>query len=157
MPRNLPYLGALWFFAVGFSITSAGEPSTESEPNPADQTELMRLEKIWNESHLEGNAEALDRLWDRDLMVIVPKMKLINRDNALGMFRSSHMKFLRYETSDLAIRVYGDTAVVTGRVLRTRKMNDNEIQDHWHFSKVYVRRGPEWRVVLWQASEAPQT
>ena len=65
------------------------------------------------------------------------------------------MKFVRYETSELSTRVFGDTAIVTGRLLRTRKMNERELQDDWRFSKVYVRRAGEWRVVLWQASDWP--
>jgi hypothetical protein len=36
------------------------------------------------------------------------------------------MKFLSYETSDLHIRVYGDAAVVTGHLLRTRTLNGNK-------------------------------
>lgn len=71
------------------------------------------------------------------------------------MLRSGRFKFTRYETSDLSIRFYGDTAIVTGHLQRTRKMGENETQDDWHFSKVYVRHGKEWRVVLWQASEEP--
>jgi hypothetical protein len=82
-------------------------------------------------------------------------MKLINKTDGLEMFRASRMKFLRYETSDLSTRRYGDTAIVTGRLLRTRKMNDREMQDDWRFTKVYVLRDGQWHVILWQASDWP--
>jgi uncharacterized protein DUF4440 len=65
------------------------------------------------------------------------------------------MKFLRYETSELAVYVDGETAIVTGHLLRTRRINNRDLQDDWRFSKVYVRRAGVWRVILWQASEWP--
>jgi ketosteroid isomerase-like protein len=67
------------------------------------------------------------------------------------------MKFLRYETSDLHIRVYGDAAVVTGHLLRARTLNGNNVSDDWHFTKVYIRQAHQWRVVSFQASDSPAT
>jgi len=63
------------------------------------------------------------------------------------------MKFVRYRTSDLRVRVYDNAAVVTGRLQRTRSMNGQEISDDWRFTKVYVRES-QWRVVAFHASES---
>lgn len=64
------------------------------------------------------------------------------------------MRFERYETSDLRIRVYGDAAVVTGRLQRRRSTGGTVVDDDWRFTKVYVRREGQWRVVAFHASEA---
>jgi ketosteroid isomerase-like protein len=82
-------------------------------------------------------------------------MAVMTRAEALGFARSGRMKFLSYETSDLHIRVYGDAAVVTGHLLRTRTLNGNKVSDDWHFTKVYIRRAHQWRVVSFQASDSP--
>jgi hypothetical protein len=67
------------------------------------------------------------------------------------------VKFQRYETSDLEVAVFKDAAVVTGRVLRTRHINDRDMEDDWRFTKVYVRIGSDWKVVAWHSSpSAPQ-
>jgi hypothetical protein len=52
--------------------------------------------------------------------------------------------------------LYGDAAVVTGRLKRTRLVDSKEIRDDWRFTKVYVRRTSAWRVVAWHASPAGQ-
>jgi ketosteroid isomerase-like protein len=122
----------------------------------ADKAELLRLEKVWNDSHLNGDAEALDALWADDLTVTVPKMQVLTKLDALAFARSGKMKFQRYETTDVQARVYGDAAVVSGRLLRTRRIKDNEVSDDWRFTKVYVRASGKWRVVSWQGSESPQ-
>jgi hypothetical protein len=66
------------------------------------------------------------------------------------------MKFLHYETSDTHIRLYGDAAVVTGRLQRTRVMNGQEVSDDWRFTKTYARQAGHWKVVSFHASEAAQ-
>jgi ketosteroid isomerase-like protein len=114
------------------------------------------LEQVWNQAHENGDADALDKLWADDLEVDVPRMAVMSKADALSFARSGRMKFLHYVTSDLRVRVYGDTAVVSGRLQRTRSMNGKEISDDWRFTKVYVRQAPEWRVVLFHASESAQ-
>jgi len=122
----------------------------------SDTAELNQLEKIWNESHERGDADALDALWADDMEVAVPKMPVMQKADVLKFARSGRMKFIRYQTSDTHIRLYGDAAVVTGRLQRTRVMNGQEISDDWCFTKTYVRQGGHWKVVSFHASEAAQ-
>jgi len=113
----------------------------------ADRRELSRLESVWNDAHLRGDGDALDRIWAADFTVTVPNMPVMTRADAIGVFQ-------HYESSDLGFRIYGDAAVVTGRLRRTRGMNDRTVEDDWRFTKVYVRRGDQWRVVAFHASPA---
>jgi len=105
------------------------------------------------DAHLRGDADALDRLWADDLRVFVPRMTPMSKADALAFFRSGRMKFLRYETSEVGARVYKDTAVVTGRLRRSRERAGQMVEDDWRFTKVYVRTGDAWRVVAYHASE----
>jgi hypothetical protein len=123
---------------------------------PGGSEELLRLEEAWNAAHLKGDADALDALWDADLVVTVPRMSHISRAAALALTRSGRIKFDKYETTDVKARVYGDAAIVEGRLYRSRRMNDDQIDDNWLFTKVYVRRGTQWKVVVFHASDAPK-
>jgi len=122
-----------------------------------DVRELQRLETVWNEAHEHGDADALERLWADDLEVAVPHMRVLTKADALGFAHSGRMKFLRYRTSDVRVRVYDAAAVVTGRLERLRSIDGKEIADDWRFTKVYVRQPQQqWRVVAFHASEAAQ-
>jgi ketosteroid isomerase-like protein len=141
-------------FAAGviYSLAIAqAAPSGDS----AATAELSRLESVWNEAHVQGDAEALDRLWADDLVSTVPRMRVMSKADTLGIWRSGRMKFLRYETSDTRIRLYGDSAVVTGRLQRAREVGGQAVADDWRFTKVYIRRDGRWLVVAFHASEAP--
>ena len=65
------------------------------------------------------------------------------------------MKFDAYSSSNLQVRVYGDTAVVSGRMKRSRRFQGQSVDDNWQFTKIYRREGGRWRVVNFQASEVP--
>jgi ketosteroid isomerase-like protein len=125
--------------------------------SPSDVEVLTQLEKTWNDAHLRGDVATLDMLWADDLEVVVPRMAPMSKGQSLAFAKSGRMHFQQYETSDIKLRVYGDAAVVTGRLQRTRTINDKQMNDDWRFVKVYARQAGSWRVVLFQASEAPQS
>ena len=130
---------------------------SSAQTKDADTHELERLEQVWNDAHEHGDADTLEKLWADDMEVAVPKMPVMTKADVLKFARSGRMKFLVYKTSDLRIRVYGDAAVVTGRLERKRSMNGQEIADDWFFTKAYVRQAGQWRVVSFHASDAPQS
>jgi ketosteroid isomerase-like protein len=129
------------------------------QANPAqdvvDVSALTALESVWNQAHIRGDVQALDRLWAADLVVVVPKMKPMSRAEAMKMTLSAGAWFDRYDSSDLRVRVYGDTALVTGRLVRSRRMTGITVEDVWLFTKVYARTAGEWKVVAFHTSEAP--
>ena len=137
------------FFLVCFTLAQAqpAQPSTETQ-------EFTRLEAVWNQAHVNGDAAALEQLWADDLEVAVPRMPVMSKSDVLAFARSGRMRFQRYETSEIKTHVYGDAAVVTGRLQRTRTLNGQQMNDDWRFTKVYVRQNGAWRVVAFHASEA---
>jgi ketosteroid isomerase-like protein len=127
----------------------------QNTPSTPDRDELQRLETVWNEAHVRGDSASLSRLWADDLEVAVPKMPVMRKGELIKFVDSGRMKFQRYETSDLNFRIYGQSAVVTGRVQRKREINGRPVEDDWRFTKVYQRTVDGWRVVTFHASEGP--
>jgi hypothetical protein len=84
--------------------------------------------------------------------VNVPAMIPMDKSGVLSFAKSGRMKFSRYETTGVKARVFGDSAVVTGNLFRSRSLGDSLREDRWQFMKLYVRRSGKWMVV---GSEAP--
>jgi ketosteroid isomerase-like protein len=122
----------------------------------ADVKELHRLEAVWNEAHVKGDADALDKLWANDIVVTVAGMPVMNKAVSLAMVRSGKMPFLKYETSDVRVTPLGTAALVTGRVQRVRSMGGKEVADDWRFTKVYAMNQGRWQVITWHASPGSQ-
>jgi ketosteroid isomerase-like protein len=143
-----------WAGAVVLAAAVAAPAAQPPSPAPAssDADEIARLETAWNEAHRRGDAEVLELLWGDDLVVTVPGMAKMTRADLLPIFRSGRMKFQRFETSDVETRLYGDSAVVTGRLERTREVDGRSYEDDWRFTKVYARRPGGWQVVVFHGS-----
>jgi ketosteroid isomerase-like protein len=140
---------------LGLAGAPAVEPSTNKVPVADLPGELAQLEHAWNQAHLEADVDALARLCAEDIVVTVPHMKRMTKAGAIGFLRSGRMKFLRYETADTIIHRYGDAAVVTGRLLRSRFSNGQTTDDDWQFTKTYIRQGNTWQVVAFHVSDSP--
>jgi ketosteroid isomerase-like protein len=141
-----PVLCAVFVLA---SAPAQDRPSTGGEDTVAT---LTQLEATWNQAHLQLDPAPLSAIFADDISVVVPGMPPMSKEQALGFLRSGRMKFERYETSDIRVRPYGDAAVVTGRLLRSRTVNGQKVDDDWRFTKTYVRQGGTWKVVAFHAS-----
>jgi hypothetical protein len=145
------------FWALAFVLASSLlQQPANTPPQTADAKELAHLEAAWNEAYLRGDADAVERLCADDLIVTMSDMPVLTKADSLRILRSGRVKFKRYATSDVDIRVYDNAAVITGRLERTREAQGHEADDAWRFTKVYIRRSGKWQVVAWHASTAPR-
>lgn len=151
MLLHLKCVAAMWIVATAL----IQEPTSKSRDS-ADTTEISRLETVWNDAYVRGDADALERLCSDDLIVTMTNMQVLNKTTSIGILRSGRVRFQRYETSDLRIRVYDNAAVVTGRLQRTRNAQGKQMDDNWRFTKLYVRSAGRWQVVAWHASTVEQ-
>ena len=138
--------------AVLVSLTAALPTTQQTAQDSSKSGEISRLESVWNEAYLRGDAEAMNRLCAEDFIATMTDMAVLNKARSIGLLSAGPVKFLRYETSDIRIRIYGDAAIVTGRLQRTRSVNGQNADDDWRFTKMYVRQSGRWQVVAWHAS-----
>jgi ketosteroid isomerase-like protein len=127
-------------------------PQAAVSKDAFDLKELYRLEAVWNDAHVKGDAGALDQLWANDLIVTIAAMPAMTKADALAMVRSNKMPFTKYNTSELSVKRFTDSALVTGRLHRERTMNGKNVTDEWRFTKVYAMSLGQWRVIHWHAS-----
>jgi enterochelin esterase-like enzyme len=130
----------------------AARPAAAGDPAVA---ELTRLETVWNEAHVRGDADTLAGLWADGLTITVPNMPVLTRDDAVAVARTGRIRFDRYETSEITVRVFNSAAIVTGRLQRSRTIDGTLASDDWQFTKTYVRTQGKWLVAAFHASPRP--
>jgi creatinine amidohydrolase/Fe(II)-dependent formamide hydrolase-like protein/ketosteroid isomerase-like protein len=157
MAKNPPY--QKWIAAANDRDRLLGERqqswSARRQETSKDEAaaQLAALEAAWNNAHLGSDAAALDRLWADDIVIFVPRMRPLNKADALAMYKDGGATFSRFETSDVETRITGDLAVVTGRLQRTRNFSGRMASEDWQFRKVYRRDAAGWRVISFHAWE----
>ena len=123
----------------------AGETTVASQ-------EIRKVEEERNQAILHGDAATLDRLTSDDYTFITVRGELRTKAEILQGFRSGSFHYDSRTISDLKIRTYGTSAVVTGRATQTGRENGKDYSGDYWFTRVYVKRGERWVTVALQTT-----
>ena len=67
--------------------------------------------------------------------------------------KTGRTRYDAYDVDDLAIRIYGDTAVVTGRTSpKGRTALGQPISGRYRYLRVWVRGGGQWQCVAFEGT-----
>jgi ketosteroid isomerase-like protein len=101
---------------------------------------------------LQGDLAALEGLLAEDLTYTHSSGKAETRAQFLESLRSGKLRYLAASRSDVAVRVYGDTAVVTGRAEMKVSSQGQELTLPIRFTEVWVKSGGAWKLAAWQST-----
>lgn len=109
--------------------------------------EVLKAEKDWGQAIAANDAKAIGKFTAED-WIIVGADGIIDRARFLGVVQSGTLTHDRMDASDMQVRVYGDTVVLTGVVLSAGKWMGQAFAQHERFTDVWVKQHGEWRCVL---------
>jgi ketosteroid isomerase-like protein len=127
---------------------SPGAAAKEPGDDPADVLEFVALAKDWAAAIVSDDPERIARFM-ADEWVIVSESGIDPKEKFLSLVGSGD---LTHSAMDLRtrprVRVYGDTALVTGRVTNTAHFRGERYDaDEWT-TDVFVKRDGRWLCVL---------
>ena len=127
-----------------------------SEHHPTTQEQvILDLERARCASLGNGDLEALGQLLSRDLVHVHTRGNSDGYESYLEYMRS-FLQVLKVERGDLRVRVYGDTAVMTGTQVNTARLRNGDPQVMRIESKAMQVWAKEvdghWRQVAFQAT-----
>ena len=117
--------------------------------------EIEELESQWRDAMLTNNVAAMERLLADDYLGISANGILETKADILATRRSGAVKLTQMELSDVKIRVYGDTAVVTSKVDVSGTSNGRDVSGHYRYTRVYNYRNGQWQIISFEASRMP--
>ena len=102
----------------------------------------------WAEAMIENDADRIGSFMADD-WVIVSERGVSEKEHFLSFVRSGRLTHSRFEmTSEPRVRIYGDTAVMTYRLVNTAHFDGQKFDaDEWT-TEVLVKRGGKWLCVL---------
>jgi ketosteroid isomerase-like protein len=148
--------------AIGISSCGAPDPSpstvTEAPaPTSTDNAEeaLIQLENERSPALVKGDTAFIERVYADDYIVTGANGVVRDKAAVIADMKSGAQTF-ESMTNDVAkVRVYGDTAVVTGRATQKGQYKGQPSPTPTAFTRVYVRRNGQWQLVA-NASAATQ-
>jgi ketosteroid isomerase-like protein len=100
---------------------------------------------------------ALARIWADDLIFTTPRGDVQTKAQRLADIQSGATRFDSLETTDLAVRVYGDTAVMNGLTTVKGQYSGQEASGQYRVTQVFVRHGKVWQIVALQMTPVAPT
>ena len=147
----LPTVARLSFVLIllsGFTTQArAGFPHHENV-----HKEIEGLELDWRQAQLTNNVTEVDRLLADDYLGINANGTLETKADELTRRRSGSLHITQLDLSDIKVRIYGDTAVVTSKAEVIGKNGDRDISGRYRYTRVYSNREGQWRIVSFEAS-----
>jgi ketosteroid isomerase-like protein len=121
-------------------------------PTPLDAAaaDLITLEKQFAQAIVKADVDALHNIVSDDWIIIGPEGKLTNKSEFLGVVRSGALVHSSMESDETRVRVYGDTATVTARVVTAGAYQGQAFMTRERSSDVFVRQHGHWKCVLTQ-------
>jgi ketosteroid isomerase-like protein len=114
------------------------------------QEELLKLENEFTQAVANNDAAAIDGFLADDWIIIEPDGGIIDKAHFLGVIESGALSHEKMESTDVRVRVYGNTAVVTGLTTSKGKFMGQEFTSCERATDIFVQQNDRWQCVLTQ-------
>jgi ketosteroid isomerase-like protein len=112
------------------------------------EEELLTLEKAFADAIVRNDLEGIGRLVTDDWIIIDPNGEIVDRARFFEVIKSGALTHDMMESEDFRVRVYGDSAVVTGLTRTKGKFMGQEFSTRERATDVFVNRDGRWQCVL---------
>jgi ketosteroid isomerase-like protein len=99
------------------------------------------------QAQIGADAAALDRIYADDFIGIGPSGVARTKPQVIADFTSGNLRFQSITTDDVRVRVYGNTAVETGRSTMIGQDGAKPVPRDNRFTRVWVKQQRGWRLV----------
>lgn len=119
------------------------------------EAEILRTERQRVAALVANDFAALERILADDLTYTHSNALLESKAEYIGAIRSGKLKYHALDHDQQRVRIYGDTAVLTGRTQVHSTYEGQEARPTLRFTIVYVRRAGRWQMAAWQSTRIP--
>jgi ketosteroid isomerase-like protein len=118
----------------------------------SEEEHVLKLDNEWNEAYPRRDVSALDHIIADDWVCIDGAGLVIGKRQLLARVESSVAFLDPHKFDEITLRMFGDTAIVTGRLSGTRRDNDGTFYLEQRYTRVYVKRNERWQSVATQVT-----
>ncbi|MGA9773939.1 MAG: nuclear transport factor 2 family protein [Blastocatellia bacterium] len=131
---------------AGVAIAQSQDKKSENA-NTAEQ-EVAALNRVWADSIVRGDMEALDRLFANDMTVTSGNGTVRNKAQEMDDLRpSADIKTYFFNTEDVRVRIFGNAAVVTGHAKWRINLKGRDADNERRYTLVFIKQDGRWQIV----------
>ncbi len=156
----------MWRFIVimvaGIAAVSLASGKSDDDRTMCAEREVRELEAQLNRAVVDRDRAFFERALAADFTHTSHSGKFKTRAEWMAENKFANSKeeskagktaYVTFDVDDVAVRIYGDTAVVTGRSTpKGRNAKGEPIRGQYRFLRVWVKRQRRWQVVAFEGT-----
>ena len=145
--KSMAHLAVFLSLAAGLTLSI----ELAAQTGNVEQT-LLQLERDWEQANAKNDLAALDRILAPEFVNTDSDGRLRTRAEVMAARKSGAVKFTAFTQDDYNVHLFGDTAIVTGRMTIRGIRDGKDYSGQERFTDVFVRRDGRWQAVSTHAS-----
>ena len=134
---------------------SASELREQAAEKEAKQDELVNLEKETARALLGNNGGLFRRIYGDDFVAILPTGQVMDKAGWIASIENSSIKYKSFVASDIRVRMFEDTAVVTCLWSSVGTNNGRTFYRQLRVTHVYIYGQRGWQAIASQETLLP--
>ena len=123
----------------------------------SEGNQILNLDREWNEAYPRLDGAALDRIIADDWVCIDGMGLVITKSELLRRVASSAGFLDPYKFDEIALHMFGEAAIVTGRLSGQTRDSDGVHDINQRYMRVYVKRNGRWQAVATQVTKIKES
>jgi ketosteroid isomerase-like protein len=129
--------------------------ATAADSRDRDVAELTRISDAWDKAIIRKDQKAIADNMAEDFRQIDPRANLETKQSFVAGIMDPRLTIDPYTVEEFEVRLYGDTALLSGRTHMTGKYDGEVFESNYRYIDVYVRRNGTWKIVSVQITRIP--
>lgn len=156
--RLIAALRTAWVLCISIAIAHGQTVAPKTRPRPQLNDAVQRVlavDEARRIAMLHGDTVALESLVADDATIFWGDGTADSKTTMLELFRSGRLRYIQLDYEETRARIYGNTAVLTGRALIQLFSDKHTAKTVARLTRVYVREQGQWRLVASQTTRIP--
>ena len=116
------------------------------------RTQVLALEKAWNQAYKAGDVKALSSILDNSLVLVEDDGSLKTKSEFLASVKASNANDEQVAPESLTVRVFGSTAIAIGVIAVKEAKGGKTIVRRERFIDTWIYRNGSWICIATDAT-----
>jgi hypothetical protein len=131
-------------------MKNENETRTEVTPGSDTKEQVRDVQNEFDKAELHADTKKLDQVLTDDFLSIGPRGFVLNKEQWIN--RHKQFRYEQLDTSEMNIRLYGDTAIVTDTQKNKATFNNEPVSLSVRVSQVWILENSQWKLASIQFS-----
>ena len=131
-------------------MKNENETLTEVTPGSETKGKIRDVQNEFDKAELHADTKKLDQVLTDDFLSIGPRGFVLNKEQWIN--RHKQFRYEQLDTSEMNIRLYGDTAIVTDIQKNKATFNNEPVSLSVRVSQVWIHENSQWKLASIQFS-----